>query len=65
MADHLSYMEMSAPYMEISGSTQIASTAERPDGDVAQCQIRIIVGIILLAYMTMSSKYGSKGGDAV
>ena len=25
---------MSAPCMEISGSMQVASTAERPDGDV-------------------------------
>ena len=24
-----------------------------------------IVGRILLAYMTMSSEYGSKGGDAI
>ena len=51
-------------YMQISGSTRVASTAEHPDGDVAQCQIRR-VGRILLAYMPMSSEYGSKGGDAV
>ena len=35
MGDHASYMQMSAPCMEISGSTRVASTAERPDGDVA------------------------------
>ena len=67
VGDHASYMQMSAPCMEISGSTRVASTAERPDGDVALCRIpnKEIVGRILLAYMTMSSEYGSKGGDAI
>ena len=59
-------MQMSAPYTEISGSTQVASIAERPDSDVAQCRIpnKEIVGRILLAY-AMPSEYGSKGGDAI
>ena len=35
VGDHASYMQMSAPCMEISGSTRVASTPERPDGDVA------------------------------
>ena len=54
-------MQMSVPCMEISGSMRVASTAERPDCDVH----KEIVGKILLAYMTMSSEYGSKGRDAV
>ena len=37
--------------MQLSGSTRVASTAECPDGDVAQCRIpnKEIVGRILLA----------------
>ena len=35
VGDHASYMQMSAPCMEIPGSMRVASTAERPDGDVA------------------------------
>ena len=61
----MSYKQMSMPCMEISRSTQVASTAERPDDDVALCRIpnKEIVGRILLAYMTMSSEYRSKGRD--
>ena len=60
VGDHVSYMQ-------ISGSMRVESTVDHPNGDVAQCRIpnKEIVGRILLAYMTMSSKYGLKGGDAV
>ena len=63
VGDHASYANVRAMY----GNMRVASTVERPDGDVPRCRIpnKEIVGRILLAYMTMSSEYGSKGGDAV
>ena len=53
-----------ASYIQITGSSRVARTAELPDGEVAQCRIpnKEIVGKILLAYMMMP---GSNGGDAV
>ena len=67
VGDHASYIQMLVSYMQISRSMWVPSIAEHPDGDVTKCRIptKEIVGGILLVYMMMSSKNGSKGGDAV